>query len=121
MLHFAEFIWPRHAKTEVLQVIAAVGMSGQAMVPIIHPQIEAVGFAVVGQFKADNLSGKFLPFIGVLHAKSDVAQLSDLDHLDLPKRLPPSEPRRHEFPTQYLTPMNYITNRPGSKRHKLRD
>jgi hypothetical protein len=85
VLHFPEFIRPRHPKPQILQVVTAVGMNSEPVVPIIHAQIVAAGFAVVGQFKADSLSGKLLPCVGVIDAESDIAQFSDLNHLDLPR------------------------------------
>ena len=53
------------------------------MMPVVHAQVAAVAFAVVGQFHSENLRGEAFPFVQLFNADTHVAQLGYLDHFVL--------------------------------------
>jgi hypothetical protein len=79
-LHLAEFFTARDPKTEVSHVVAAAGMHHNPMMPVVQPQVAAVGFTVIGHFHAHDFSSEGLPFIDLSYFDSDVAEFGYLHH-----------------------------------------
>ena len=83
-LHLAELVGARDAKAEIREVVAAVVVEDDAVMPVIHAEIAAISLAVVRDLEADDLRGKPFPVVEPLHADADVPELRDLDHVLLP-------------------------------------
>ena len=68
LLHLGKFLGAGHAEAQVRQVVAAVGMQDEAVMPIVHAQVAAVAFALLRQLQADESRGEVLPRFEVLHS-----------------------------------------------------
>src|ERR1700722_20268094 len=82
-LHLSELGGAGDAETEVFEIIGAVVVEHESMVPVVHAQVAAVAFTVVGQLHPENSRGEAFPFVEPLYADTHVAQLGYLDHFVL--------------------------------------
>src|SRR5215813_14072895 len=87
MLHFGEFFATGNAQAEIFEIIAAVSMQYEAMMPVIHAQVTPITFALLRQFEADHRGSKMFPRIEILYPDAHVAEFCDLYHGVLLKRL----------------------------------
>ena len=72
------------AEAEHVQVVGAVLVEEDAVVPVVHAQIAAAGLALVDHLQAHDLGGEALPLSQVFDTQPDVTQLSHLDHCRVP-------------------------------------
>src|ERR1700724_452542 len=81
MLHLREFIGTCDAKSQVGEVVAAVGMQHDSMMLVVHPQVASFGLAFIEQLESNDVSREIFPCVEILHPEPHVAQLCYLDHL----------------------------------------
>ena len=79
-LHRGEFLRPGHAPAHVGQVIAAISVQDDAVMPKVHPQIEPVPFAFIDDFHAGDFGGVSAPDSEIGNGKTKIAEFGDDRH-----------------------------------------
>ena len=83
MLHLVEFFSPGDPEAQIAEIVTAVVVQHQPVVPVIHAQIAAVGLAVVAHLKTDHRGRKILPGCAVFDPDSHIPELCYLNHVVL--------------------------------------
>ena len=78
--HLLELAGARDTQPEVCEVVGAVLVQHEAVVPVVHAQITTVRLAVVDDLHAEDVARRATPCIEVLDAEAHVAEFGYLNH-----------------------------------------
>src|SRR5579863_8660650 len=80
-MHFGEFLRPRNPEAERVEIVAAILLEDEAMVPGIHPQIAAPRLALIDQLEAEDFGRILLPAAEAGDAEAQIAEFRHADHV----------------------------------------